>query len=111
MTRALYTEQSKLVSRVESGRDAFNNPTYTEQVTTAPCWYTHRSAGEDLSMGEQANTGYLVQWPPDWYGVVEACDWVDLPIGRFRVVGDLLYQPSGFVVEGYTQATVERVRG
>lgn len=113
MTANLYTEASVLEARgTETGRDRYNQPVYGPPTrTTAPCWYTHKSGTEDTATGELYVTGYLIQWPPEFYGAVQGSDTVVLDIGTFQVVGEPLFQPGGLVVEGYVQATLERTSG
>lgn len=109
----MYTQKSILVTRgPETGRDRYNKPIYGPDVRKeAPCWYTHRSATEDTTAGEQYVTGYLIQWPPEYLGLVRGSDTVELDIGVFEVIGQPVFQPSGFLVEGYVQANLEEVSG
>ena len=110
----MYTEASTIVQRgPETGRDRYNKPVYGAPVRTpAPCWYAHQGSTEDNTTGAQFAETYLVQWPQSFYEAVRGCDTVEIPpIGTFAVVGEPLYQPSGFVVAGYVRATLERVTG
>lgn len=110
----MYTETSTIVRQgPEVGRDRYNVPVYGPDVRTpAPCWYVPQASVEDVDGKEQYTDKYLVQWPPEWLDQVEASSSVELPpLGTFRVLGRPIYQPSGFVVDGYIQAYVERTTG
>lgn len=113
MAERMYTETSIIVRRgAEVGTDQYGEPVYDSTLPfAAPCWYTHREMAEDDDGKDQTTSVYLIQWPPRYHSVVRGCDRIMLPIGVFEPIGEVAYQPSGFVVEGYVQTRAREVIG
>lgn len=110
---SLFTTTATVVRRGErTGRDSHGNPIYgPDSRSTHPAWFEPATRAEDLQSGEQYVDGYTVYLP---LGVdLSGADAVELPglEGEFHLSGNPGLQPGGFVVEGYQQMLVERVRG
>ena len=96
----------------KTGEDEYGRPIYgphTETVSRA--WFEPGTHVEDVRAREQYISGYTVYLPltADLAGADEV-ELAGVP-GVFQVVGEVGIQPSGFVVEGYQVAHVERVTG
>ena len=107
----LMTETVYLRTRAEgTDFDDYGNPIPGEP-TDAECaaWYEPMSSREAADRQQQQTYGYVVFLP--LAADLDGADAVVIEGEEYEVIGEPQRQPSGFIVDGYQRATVQRVTG